>query len=175
MNYGNIKFCDIADGEGIRTSLFVSGCKNHCEFCFNPETWDFNYGQPFDDLTLNKIMDSLKPSHIAGLSLLGGEPMEIENQETLSDLVTLVKDKYPNKNIWVYTGYLFDKDLKEGGRRYTEFTDKFLSKIDILIDGKFKNDLKDLTLQYRGSSNQRIINVQKSLKEGSVVLESRFR
>ena len=175
MNFGNIKFCDIANGEGVRTSLFVSGCKNHCKLCFNPETWDFKYGEEFTDETIKKIMDSLKPSHISGLSLLGGEPMEIENQEVLSNLVTLVKKKYPKKTIWVYTGYLFDKDLKEGGKRYTEYTDKFLSQVDILIDGKFENDLKDITLQFRGSKNQRIINVPKSIKEGSVVTEARFK
>jgi anaerobic ribonucleoside-triphosphate reductase activating protein len=175
MNYGNIKFCDIADGEGVRTSLFVSGCKNHCKLCFNPETWDFNYGQEFTDVSIKKIMDSLKPSYISGLTLLGGEPMEVENQDTLANLVTLVKESYPQKNIWVYTGYLFDKDLKKDGKRYTNYTDQFLSCVDIIVDGKFDNDLKDLSLQFRGSKNQRIINVQESLKKGSVVTEKRFK
>lgn len=175
MNYGNIKFCDIANGEGVRTTLFVSGCRNHCKLCFNPETWDFSYGQEFTDKTIKEIMDSLKPSYILGLSLLGGEPMEVENQETLANLVALVKKTYPEKSIWVYSGYLFDKDLKKGGKRYTEYTDKFLSNIDILVDGKFDNDLKDITLQFRGSRNQRIINVQKSLKEGLTIVEKRFK
>lgn len=175
MNYGNIKFCDIANGEGVRTTLFVSGCRNHCKLCFNPETWDFSYGQKFTDKTIKEIMDSLKPSYILGLSLLGGEPMEVENQETLANLVALVKKTYPEKSIWVYSGYLFDKDLKKGGKRYTEYTDKFLSNIDILVDGKFDNDLKDITLQFRGSRNQRIINVQKSLKEGLTIVEKRFK
>jgi anaerobic ribonucleoside-triphosphate reductase activating protein len=175
MNYGNIKYCDIANGEGVRTALFVSGCRNHCELCFNPETWDFKYGEVFTEDTVKQIMTSLKPNHIAGLSLLGGEPMEQENQKVLSELVTLVKATYPKKTVWAYTGYLFDVDLIPGGKKYTEYTDTLLAGIDILVDGKFVNDLKDITLQFRGSKNQRIINVQKSLATGTTVIETRFK
>jgi len=175
MHYGNIKYCDIADGEGVRTSLFVSGCRNHCKNCFNPETWDFQYGKEFTSLTIQEIMDSLQPDYINGLSLLGGEPMEEENQKTLSSLVRLAKETYPQKNIWVYTGYRFDVELKEGGAKYTPYTKEFLSYVDILVDGKFVEDLKDITLQFRGSSNQRIIDVQESLKTKTVVTVTRLR
>ena len=170
MNYANIKFNDIANGEGVRTSLFVSGCTHHCPHCFNPETWDFNYGNELTEEIENKIIESLKPNHINGLTLLGGEPMEPANQKGLLNLVKKVKELLPNKTIWCYTGYLFDEELLKPSRARCPWTDELLSYIDILVDGEFKIDLKDITLRFKGSSNQRIIDVQKSLKENEVIL-----
>lgn len=170
MNYANIKYNDIANGEGIRVSLFVSGCTHHCKNCFNKETWDFNYGKPFTKAEEDKIIQELKPDHINGLTLLGGEPMEPANQKCLLEFVKRVKQIYPNKTIWCYTGYLFDQELLQPSRAFCPFTKEFLSYIDILVDGEFKEELKDITLRFKGSSNQRIIDVQKSLKENTVVM-----
>ena len=173
MNYANIKFNDIANGEGVRTSLFVSGCTHHCKGCFNSETWDFNYGKPYTHEIEDNIIESLRPAHINGLTLLGGEPMEPANQMALLSLVKRVKAEFPNKNIWCYSGYLFDEELKKPSRARVEkdnLTDEFLRCIDILIDGEFKLELKDITLRFKGSSNQRIIDVQESLKQTKVVL-----
>ena len=170
MNYANIKYNDIANGEGVRTSLFVSGCTHHCPHCFNPETWDFNYGNELTEEVENKNLESLKPNHINGLTLLGGEPMESANQKGLLSLVKKVKELLPNKTIWCYTGYLFDEELLKTSRARCPWTDELLSYIDILVDGEFKIDLKDITLRFKGSSNQRIIDVQKSLKENEVIL-----
>lgn len=170
MNYANIKFNDIANGEGVRTSLFVSGCTHHCEHCFNKETWDFNYGKPFDETIMSKIIESLKPDFVNGLTLLGGEPMEISNQKALLPFVKRVKEIYPNKTIWCYSGYLFDKELLKPSRAHADFTREFLSYLDILVDGEFVYDLKDISLRFKGSSNQRIIDVQKSLQENKVIL-----
>jgi len=175
MNYGNIKFYDVANGEGVRTSLFVSGCRNNCEYCFNKETWDFNYGSEFTEETINIILKSIEPNYINGLSILGGEPMEEENQKEILKLVKTLKEKYSNKNIWLYTGYLYDKDLQKNGKKYTDFTDELISFIDIIIDGKFVESLKNVSLQFRGSSNQRIIDVQESLKTKQVVHVKRFK
>ncbi len=169
MNYANIKFNDIANGEGVRTSLFVSGCTHHCKNCFNPETWDFTYGKAFDDEVQERIIKSLKPDHITGLTLLGGEPMEPANQAGLLPFLKKVKATYPNKTIWCYSGYLFDKELLSPSRAHTPLTREVLSYIDILVDGEFKYDLKDITLRFKGSSNQRVIDVQKSLEESKVV------
>ena len=170
MNYANIKFNDIANGEGVRTSLFVSGCTHHCKGCFNSETWDFNFGKPYTKEVEDKIIESLRPAHINGLTLLGGEPMEPANQKVLLELVKRVKKEFPNKNIWCYSGYLFDEELTKPSRAYAPWTSEFLSYIDVLIDGEFKIDLKDITLRFKGSSNQRIIDVQESLKQNKVVL-----
>ena len=170
MHYGNIKFNDIANGEGVRTSLFVSGCTHHCKECFNPETWDFNYGKEFTQEVEDKIIDSLKPSHISGLTLLGGEPMEPANQKVLLDFVKRIKQIYPQKTIWCYTGYLFDEELLKPSRAHCPWTKEFLSYIDVLIDGEFKYELKDITLRFKGSSNQRVIDVKESLKQNKVVL-----
>ncbi len=170
MNYGNIKFNDIANGEGVRTSLFVSGCTHHCKNCFNPETWDFNYGKPFTREVEDKIIASLSPSHINGITLLGGEPMEIANQNALLPFVKRVKEKYPNKTIWCYSGYLFDSELLGNSRAHGPNTRELLSYIDVLVDGEFKQDLKDITLRFKGSSNQRVIDVKQSLKQNKVVL-----
>lgn len=159
MNYGNIKNCDIANGPGVRISLFVSGCRHHCKGCFQPETWNFSYGQEYTQETQDKIMELLSPYYIAGLTLLGGEPFEPENQPTLHALVKAVKEKYPEKNIWCYTGYLYDVDLVLGGKVYTPDTEGMLSYIDVLVDGEFIQELKDVTLEFRGSSNQRVIRL----------------
>lgn len=170
MNYGNIKYNDIANGEGVRVSLFVSGCTHHCKNCFNPETWDFNYGKPFTKEIEDNIISALAPDHINGLTLLGGEPMEPANQKALLDFVKRVKSIYPNKTIWCYSGYLFDTELLSESRAHCPWTKELLSYIDILVDGEFKEDLKDITLRFKGSSNQRVIDVQKSLKENKVIL-----
>lgn len=160
MNYGTIKKIDIADGLGVRVSLFVSGCRNHCKGCHNQITWDFNFGQEFTENTEAEILEALKPYHIAGLTVLGGEPFEEENQEILAPFLEKVKSTYPEKNIWCYTGYIYDKDiLPQDGRKHTAFTNRMLSSIDILVDGPYIESLKDLTLKFRGSSNQRIIDL----------------
>ena len=160
MNYGEIKKYDIADGPGVRVTLFVSGCRHHCKGCFNAETWDFHYGNPYTEKTEKEILDALNHPYIAGLTLLGGEPFEPENQRELVKLLKKVREMYPKKNIWSYSGYVYDKDLIPGGRDYTEVTDEMLSYIDVLVDGPFVEDLKDITLQFRGSSNQRILNLR---------------
>ena len=170
MKYANIKYNDIANGEGVRTSLFVSGCTHHCKGCFNEIAWDFNFGEDFTSEVEDKIIESMKPSYIAGLTLLGGEPMEPANQQALLPFIKRVKEKLPNKNIWCYTGYLFDSELLSPSRANTPITRELLSYIDIIVDGKFELDKKDITLRFKGSSNQRIIDVQKSLLEGKVVL-----
>ena len=169
MNYGEIKNFDIANGEGVRVSLFVSGCTHHCKNCFNKDTWAFDYGEPFTGEVEDKIIAELAPSYINGLSLLGGEPFEPQNQQGLIPLLRRVKTELPDKNIWCYTGYLFDKDLLGESRARCEYTDEMLSYIDVLVDGEFVQELYSITLQFRGSSNQRIIDVKKSLKEGRVV------
>lgn len=160
MNYGEIKKYDIANGPGVRVTLFVSGCRHHCKGCFNAETWDFHYGNPYTEKTEKEILDALNHPYIAGLTLLGGEPFEPENQRELVKLLKKVREMYPKKNIWSYSGYVYDKDLIPGGRGYTEVTDEMLSYIDVLVDGPFVEDLKDITLQFRGSSNQRILNLR---------------
>ncbi len=170
MNYATIKYYDIANGQGVRTSLFVSGCTHKCKGCFNSEAWDFKYGKPFTKEVEDEIILSLKEDFIDGLSLLGGEPFEIANQKALLPFLKRVKEKYPNKNVWCYTGYLFDKDLLTESRVKTEDTIEMLKLIDVLVDGKFIEELKDISLQFKGSSNQRIIDVQKSLKENQVML-----
>ena len=169
MNYAEIKNFDIANGEGVRVSLFVSGCTHHCKNCFNKETWDFNYGEPFTEEVEDKIIEELKPGYINGLTLLGGEPFEPANQQGLINLLRRVKNELPEKNIWCYTGYLFDKDLLGPSRARCEYTDELLSYIDVLVDGEFVQELYSIMLQFRGSSNQRIIDVKKSLKEGKVI------
>lgn len=170
MNYATIKKRDIANGVGVRVSLFVSGCTHRCKNCFNQETWDFNYGEEFTEDTENLILEYLKPTFVNGLSLLGGEPFEKKNQEALVPFLRKVKSAFPDKDVWCYTGYLFDKELLKESRARCEFTDEMLSMIDILVDGKYIEEEKDITLQFRGSKNQRIIDVKRSLSENSVVL-----
>ena len=170
MNYADIKRIDVANGPGVRVSLFVSGCTHHCKECFNPETWDFGYGKLFDEKAEDEIIQYLKPDYIKGLTLLGGDPMEKVNQEALIPLLEKVKKEYPDKSIWCYTGYDFENDIKENMLENCEVTKKFMSYIDVLVDGEFKLELKDLNLVFRGSSNQRIIMVKESLESGNIIL-----
>jgi len=170
MNYATIKKHDVANGPGIRVSLFVSGCTHHCKNCFNQEAWDFKYGNEFTEEKLNEIIEALKPSYISGLSLLGGEPFELVNQKGILPLVKKVRELYPNKNIWCYSGYLYDEQILNGKFKDNETTKELINNIDILVDGKFVDELKDPKLRFRGSSNQRIIDVKKSLKENKVIL-----
>lgn len=170
MYYGEIKKCDIANGEGVRVSLFVSGCTHHCPGCFNQDTWDFDYGKEYTQDTETEILDALAPGYINGLSLLGGEPFEPQNQEVLISLLRKVKERYPEKDIWCYSGYLFDKELLGESRARCEYTDEILSMLDVLVDGRFVEALKDIRLVFRGSSNQRVIDVKKSLKTGEIIL-----
>ena len=159
MNYGAIKKTDVADGSGVRVSLFVSGCRNHCPGCFQPETWDFDYGKPFTQETENEILKALEPSFIAGFSLLGGEPFEPENQKVLAPFLEKIKQTYPAKDIWCWTGYILEKDLYPDCPKYTEFTDRMLENIDVLVDGPFIQEKRNLMLEFRGSENQRIIKL----------------
>ncbi len=170
MNFGEIKNCDIANGLGCRVSLFVSGCTHHCKGCFNAQTWDFNFGEKFTEKTENYILDLLKPSYIRGLSLLGGEPFEPENQKVLYPFLKKVKNLFPDKTVWCYSGYLFEEIVGETNARCTtDISKDMLSLIDVLVDGRFIESQKDIRLKFRGSSNQRIIDVQKSLKDGKIV------
>ena len=169
MNYGEIKNFDIANGEGVRVSLFVSGCTHHCKNCFNKETWDFGYGKPFTEETVELLLRELEPDYISGLSLLGGEPFEPQNQAALLPFLRRVKERFPQKTIWCYTGYLYDRDLLGSSRARCEYTDGMLALIDVLVDGEFVQELYSIALQFRGSSNQRIIDVPKSLQVGEVV------
>ena len=170
MNYATIKNCDIANGPGVRVSLFVSGCRHHCKGCFNEIAWDFNYGEPFTEETIKSIMEMLAPAHIKGMTLLGGEPFEPENQEELVKLLRVVKKSYPEKSIWAFSGYLFDKDILSGNLGPADITYEILSYLDVLVDGRFVLEKKDLSLRFRGSSNQRLIDVPKSLETNQIVL-----
>lgn len=161
MRYGKINTVDIANGPGVRVSLFVSGCRNRCKGCFNPETWSFDYGEPYTLWTGEEILDALNPKYITGLSILGGDPFEPENIETVTDLCRMVKKFFPDKTIWIYTGYLYE-DLKDL---------EIIDYIDVLVDGPFIESEKDLRLAFRGSKNQRIIDVPASRSSGSVTLK----
>lgn len=170
MNYGDIKRIDVANGPGVRVSLFVSGCTHHCKGCFNPETWDFNYGKLFTEQDIETIMEYLKPDYIKGLSLLGGEPFEYSNQQGLLPLLRRFKAAYPEKNVWCYTGYDFEKDIRDNMMVKWSETRELIRYIDILVDGEFMEERKDLSLRFRGSDNQRIIDVPKSLQTDKVIL-----
>jgi anaerobic ribonucleoside-triphosphate reductase activating protein len=170
MNYAGIKYCDVANGLGCRTVLFVSGCRNACRGCFQPETWDFCYGEPFDEEVQQTVIDSLAPDYIEGITLLGGEPFEEENQEALVLFMRKLKARFPDKNVWAFTGYIYDRDLIEGGRKYTKDTKELLSMIDVLVDGPYCEEQKNLMLRFRGSSNQRILDLQKTINCGRIVL-----
>lgn len=170
MNYATIKNCDIANGPGVRVSLFVSGCTHHCKGCFNAVAWDFDYGQPFTQETIDSILQMLKPDFVKGITLLGGEPFEPQNQPALVDLLRQIKAHYPQKSIWAFSGYLFDQDILPGKLGDPAITREFISYLDVLVDGRFVEEKKDLTLRFRGSSNQRLIDVPASLSRGEVVL-----
>ena len=170
MYIGEIIKADSANGEGIRVSIFVSGCTNHCKGCFQPQTWNYNYGYLYDDNMENDIINELSQSYYNGLTILGGEPFEISNQQGLLPLIRRIKKELPDKTIWVYTGFTYDVDLVAGGKRYTNVTDEILDSIDILVDGKFVEELKSLMLNFRGSYNQRIIDMRATRKAGKVVL-----
>ena len=168
MNYGTIKKNDIANGVGVRVSLVVSGCTHHCPGCFNEEAWDFGFGKPFTGETEEEILDALAPDYIEGLTLLGGEPFEPENQKALVPFLEKVRERYPQKNLWCYTGYTLEQDLLSRAR--CGYTDRMLSMIDVLVDGRFVEALKDISLPFRGSSNQRILNLRATLESGSAKL-----
>lgn len=170
MHYGNIKNYDIADGEGVRVTLFCSGCTNRCEGCFQPETWDFCYGKEYTKETEDQLIQMLTNPNIQGLTLLGGDPFEPSNQRTLITLLRRVKQELPTKDVWAYTGFVYEQDLLEGKRKHTEVTDEMLSYIDVLVDGPFVIDEKDISLYFRGSTNQRVIDMPKTLKSGNVVI-----
>jgi anaerobic ribonucleoside-triphosphate reductase activating protein len=170
MNYAAIKNCDIANGPGVRVSLFVSGCTHRCKGCFNEVAWDFHYGQPFTQDTIDEILKMLSPDYVKGITLLGGEPFEPENQPAILDLLRKIKSQYPDKSVWAFSGYLFDKDILSGRLGPWEITKEYLSYVDVLVDGPFVESKKDLSLRFRGSSNQRIIDVPASLSKDEVVL-----
>ncbi len=171
MNYCTIKTCDIANGEGVRTSLFVSGCTNHCKECFQPQTWDFNYGEPFTREIEDKIIESLKPFYVNGLTLLGGEPFEPANQRELVKFLRRVRSECSDKTVWCFTGFTLDKELwKDGSYPRCEVTDEMLSMIDVLVDGRYVKALHDISLRFRGSSNQRLIDMKKTLLDKQIVL-----
>ncbi len=170
MNYAEIKKYDVANGPGVRVSLFVSGCTHHCRECFNPETWDFQYGKPFTDETVETILGCMAPDYIKGFTLLGGEPLERENQKGVLPLLRAIRKNYPEKDIWCFTGYDFEKDILGKMALEWEETEELLSYLDVLVDGEFMIDKKDLNLIFKGSSNQRTILVQESLRKKTVVL-----
>lgn len=170
INYAVIKKNDIANGVGVRVSLFVSGCRHKCKNCFNSEAWDFNYGKKFTEETISEITEALDHDYVRGLSLLGGEPFEPENQEDILKLLSVVSDKFPDKDIWCYTGFGFDTDLAAGKVGNPDTVKKILSLLDVIVDGKYIEKLKDASLLFRGSANQRIIDVKKSLAENKVIL-----
>ena len=169
MNYAAIKSCDIANGPGVRVSLFVSGCTHHCKGCFNEVAWDFQYGEPFTQETIDSILQMLSPPHVKGLTILGGEPFEPENQPAVLELLRQVKKEYPEKSIWVFSGYLMDRDILSGRLGDWEISKEYLSYLDVLVDGPFVLEKKDLSLRFRGSSNQRLIDVQATLKNNAIV------
>ena len=167
MNYATIKNCDFANGPGVRVSLFVSGCTHRCKGCFNEVAWDFQYGEPFTGETVEQILDMLRPSYIRGLTLLGGEPFEPRNQGAVVELLRRIKAELPEKSIWAFSGYLFEKDILSG--RLGDCRE-YLSYLDVLVDGPFIEEKKNLSLRFRGSENQRLIDVKASLAAGETVL-----
>ncbi len=170
MNYATIKYHDVANGPGVRVSLFVSGCTHHCKGCFNAEAWDFGYGEPYTKETEELILKGLEPSYLKGFSLLGGEPFEPANQKVVYQTLERIKAAYPQKTVWCYSGYDFEKDILARKLGDWEITRRMLACIDVLVDGEFKEELKNPNLRFKGSSNQRIILVQESLKAGEVIL-----
>lgn len=169
MYYGEIKNCDIANGIGVRVTLFVSGCTNRCRGCFQPQTWDFSYGREFTRETEEEILRLLKPSYIKGLTLLGGEPFEPENQRSLLPFVKRIKELYPEKTVWAFSGFTYDEMKTDGSHPRCEVTDELLELTDVLVDGRFVEELKDISLRFRGSSNQRIIDLNLTRQRGEIV------
>ena len=170
MHYGQIKYLDVANGSGVRTTLFVSGCTNHCKNCFQSETWDFRYGQEFTSATADAILESLRPAYVRGLTLLGGEPFEPENQRELVKLLRRVRAECPGKDVWAFTGFRLDDDLRRESHARCEVTDELLSMIDVLVDGRYVDELRNLSLQFRGSSNQRLIDLNRTREAGKIIL-----
>ena len=169
MYYGNIKFVDIADGEGVRTTLFVSGCTHHCPGCFQPETWDFSYGEEFGEEAEERILESVEPAYVDGITILGGEPMEPENQRALLPFLQRFRERFPEKTIWMYTGDVYESLIDPASARRTEATDALLEAVDVLVDGPFIQELKDISARFRGSSNQRVIDLRATRAAGEVV------
>lgn len=169
MNYSAIKYCDIANGTGVRTVLFVSGCRNHCKGCFQPETWDFAHGSPFTREVEDEIISSLQPSYIKGLTLLGGDPMEPENQAALLPFLQRVRKECSQKDVWAYTGYLLNQDLVFGGKCFTEATNELLSCIDVIVDGPYREEEYSIMLKFKGSANQRVIDCRHYMETGEIV------
>ena len=175
MYYATIKNCDIANGPGVRVSLFVSGCTHHCPGCFNEVAWDFHYGEPFTQQTIDTILEMLAPAYIRGLTLLGGEPFEPENQQVLLPFLRRVREKFPDKSsksIWSFTGFTLEELKREGSHPRCEYTDEMLAMINVLVDGPFVQEKKNISLQFRGSENQRVIDLDKTREAGSIVLWS---
>ena len=172
MHIGEIITADAANGIGTRVSVFVSGCLNHCKGCFQPETWDFNYGCPFTEELIQKIIFELEKPYYDGLTILGGEPFELQNQPDVACLIRRIKKILPEKTIWMYTGYTYDKDLIPGGCRYSKNTDEILDNIDILVDGRFIEEKKNIRLNFRGSENQRIIDMKRTRNTGKIILSN---
>ena len=169
MYFGNIKYCDIADGEGVRTALFVSGCTHHCKGCFQPETWDFSYGQEFTGAVIEQLLESLEPEYVDGLTILGGEPMEPDNQRALVHFLEQAKARFPHKTIWMYTGDVFEDLTDPASVRRTEVTDRLLACVDVLVDGPFIEEKHDISARFRGSSNQRILDLAAMREQGDIV------
>ncbi len=170
MHYGEIKNCDIANGEGVRVTLFVSGCTNRCPGCFQPQTWDFGYGRPFTTETEDTLLEMLSPSYIDGLTLLGGEPFEPENQRALLPFLRRVRERYPEKNVWAFTGFTWEALHTDGAHPRCEVTDQLLSLLDVLVDGRFVEEKMDISLRFRGSSNQRLIDLNATREAGALRL-----
>ncbi len=170
MYYGELKKRDIANGLGVRVALFVSGCTNHCEECFNRATWDFKFGKLYTESTEDEIIEALRPDYVRGLSLLGGEPMEPKNQPQCLNLLRRIKKELPNKDIWCYTGFTYEELMTKGGYANTECTEEMLSLIDVMVDGRFEKDKRNLMLKFRGSENQRLIDMNATREKGEVVL-----
>lgn len=174
MYVGQILTADSANGPGIRISVFVSGCTNCCKGCFQPQTWDFEYGRKYDSAMEQFIMDELAKDYYQGITILGGEPFEIQNQPRVAGLVRRVREELPQKDIWMYTGFSYDVDLQPGGCRYTDETDGILDRIDVLVDGRFVEELKNIQLRFRGSKNQRILDMKATRESGKLVLAEEF-
>lgn len=170
MNYCEIKNCDIANGPGVRITLFVSGCRNHCPGCFQPETWDFSFGNPFDEGTQKRLIKMLEPSYIRGITVLGGEPFEPENQSALLGLLSEIRRRFPGKDVWIFTGFTWEELHSPDCRAFTEFTEELINAADVIVDGRFVEEKKNIRLRFRGSENQRLIDVKRTRSDGRIAL-----